>query len=598
MVAWLRKLRIRDQLLIVILSTTAVIFAIVIVMSIKIAGTVSRKANAYIRDIISQTKRSVSEDVDNIGRLALSIAYNPTVQEYLIAGGDMERYQLFQKVDKILMNMKEMRSGIKEIIVLGDNGNYAGYLGGIDSQKEAIGALHNATVPYCPGVFEVSTTSGFASCLVIGVSVYDLEVSGFTKKRLGLTAVLVDPNSIGAGIAELSTAHSARFYLLDRNGRTFASNVSTGSDVFARIVEDYGKRVPGQYTVQSRQERLTVDVIDLDGIGGKMVSIVDERELLADVATIRLWGMAIFLLALAVLAVPFLLVTNNIVQPLRTLMDFMNRVRSGDPTSLQGRVSLEGNAEVGVMAGVFNAMLDEIDTLTRRLLTSNSMLYESELLQKRSELAFLRSQINPHFLYNTLESIRSISSLKGVTEVKEMAQSLAQVLRYSIRGIETVTLDEELAIVKSYLRIQLIRFKGRFAVEYDFSKAMLESRVIKMILQPIVENAIYHGLEPKRGKGRLTVAGALIDHDTLDILVKDDGVGMQDRLLEGIRASLCRDVGEQHPEGKQGYGVGVINVHNLLRLTYGNEYGIRIDSSPNVGTEVWIRIPFRNGSNV
>ncbi len=122
----------------------------------------------------------------------------------------------------------------------------------------------------------------------------------------------------------------------------------------------------------------------------------------------------IFFISLFLLAIPFFPVINNILQPLKKFMRFMNEIKLGKPNSLQKRISLQGYAEIIVMANEFNEMLDEIDELTHRLLESNTRLYEAELVKKQSELAYLQSQINPHFLYNTLESIKGIAAEEGV----------------------------------------------------------------------------------------------------------------------------------------------------------------------------------------
>lgn len=154
----------------------------------------------------------------------------------------------------------------------------------------------------------------------------------------------------------------------------------------------------------------------------------------------------------------------------------MNEIKLGKPKSLQKRINLQGYAEIIVMANEFNEMLDEVDELTHRLLESNTRLYEAELVKKQSELAYLQSQINPHFLYNTLESIKGIAADEGVDKIYNMTKALALVFRYSIKGTDMVPLREELTIIKSFIFIQKIRFGNRFEVKYRFPEAILECK--------------------------------------------------------------------------------------------------------------------------
>lgn len=597
MIGFLRKFRIRDQLLIIAFTTIIVLSVIIIATSMKISGIISRNNTEYVNNITSQTLNNVSRNVDDISRLIINVAYNPTIQQYLSEKEDLERYRISQNVEKFLINMRDMRSGIHDIVIVGENGNNSGYVDGMSSLKdEIVRVLDGKSNPACAGVYEMKNTVSSASYLVFGATIYDLEDREFTRSKVGTVVAFVEPGSIGVGIEALSKSNITTFYLLDRNYRIFATNADVEDKDLIAVVDRYSRHESGLYPVRVQNRSMNVEVMGLDKIGGKMICIVDRNELLSESSKVRVWSLTIFLLAMLLLAIPFVLIINNIVSPLAKMMKFMNEIKSGNLKFLKKRVNLEGYAEISVMAEEFNSMLDEMDNLTRRLIETNTKLYESELLKKQTELSFLRSQINPHFLYNTLESIKSISNLRGVPEVRDMAKSLAHIFRYSIKGIETVKLSDELDVVKSYIQIQTIRFKDRFEAQYDFSAEVMCAPVIKMILQPIVENAIYHGLEPKRGKGRISIEGKVAEGSLLLIKVKDDGVGMDDSTLECIRESLSS--GNPVKADASTSSIGVINVSNRIKLTYGKEYGIIINSEPDAGTEVIIKIPYRRNADV
>ncbi len=249
------------------------------------------------------------------------------------------------------------------------------------------------------------------------------------------------------------------------------------------------------------------------------------------------------------------------------------------------------------MAAEFNSLLDEAEQLSQRLLEANTRLYGIELEKKKAELAFLRSQINPHFLYNTLEAITGIAVVEKQTKIKTMTRALSSIFRYSIKGADTVRLAEEVRMIESYIQIQQIRFADRFSVRYELPEEALNFRIPKMILQPLVENAIYHGLEPSENKGLLVVRAEVANSDKLEIIVEDDGVGMSLDSLQCIKSSLALPSGEQSQDAEH-ISIGLANVHNRIQLIYGSGSGLQIESSPDNGTVVRLTIAERREPDV
>jgi two-component system sensor histidine kinase YesM len=224
-------------------------------------------------------------------------------------------------------------------------------------------------------------------------------------------------------------------------------------------------------------------------------------------------------------------------------------------------------------------------------------LYKAELVKKQSEIAYLQSQINPHFLYNTLESIKGIAAVERSDKIYNMTKALALVFRYSIKGTDMVPLREELKMIKSFIFIQKFRFGNRFEVTYHFPEPILDCKVPKMILQPIVENAIFHGIEPTIGECLLQLKGE-ISGDVILLTVQDNGMGMDDESLRLIQGSLSVGQGLTDRISDRTVNIGIANVNNRIKLNYGNEYGIVIKSEAGIGTEVVIKMPFGGDRNV
>ena len=219
-----------------------------------------------------------------------------------------------------------------------------------------------------------------------------------------------------------------------------------------------------------------------------------------------------------------------------------------------------------------------------------------DLNKRQAQYLALQNQINPHFLYNTLESIRGEALIAGLSGVADMTESLAKFFRYTITKVENlVSVEEELDNCETYFGIQKYRFGDRLQlhVEYDPDEweEIMNCRIPKLTLQPILENSIIHGTELKIGEGNLWIRFRRTEK-RLVITISDDGVGMDEETLERLNEKLNRGVDAitQQPEEKQG-GIALANVNNRIHLIFGDEYGMHVYSMAECGTDVEISIP-------
>ena len=222
--------------------------------------------------------------------------------------------------------------------------------------------------------------------------------------------------------------------------------------------------------------------------------------------------------------------------------------------------------------------------------------YSYENRKTEMELAALQNQIDPHFLYNTLDGIRSQALRAGQTEIAEMTGKLSRLFRYSVRNRgDLVTLEEELSSVEDYFSIQEYRFEERFRLSCEADPETLRYYLPKMTFQPIVENAIYHGLEPNKGSGTLVIRAERLEKG-LRVIVRDDGVGMDEETLERLRDRLNGAPPEAGSGGRHS-GIALYNVNRRLRLLFGDSSGLTISSVPGMGTDVEVRLPLVDEEN-
>ncbi|TBL76379.1 cache domain-containing sensor histidine kinase [Paenibacillus thalictri] len=238
--------------------------------------------------------------------------------------------------------------------------------------------------------------------------------------------------------------------------------------------------------------------------------------------------------------------------------------------------------EIGQLVQSYNGMI-------QRLKESQETERLSNLLQKKAEMNMMQAQINPHFLYNTLNVVQSIADLHEMEQISLIASSLASMYRYNIKSSDDVTIENELEQLTNYIQIQQLRFMNKFQVVYEIDPVVLQSKILKFLLQPLVENAFYHGLEPKGGKGRLTIV--MKKHgNILLIKIEDDGVGIGDEELYQIKSLFEQIIRDGYTKSKVHFGL--CNVYARIKNFYGKDFWLWIDSKRGEGTRVEMMIPF------
>lgn len=309
-----------------------------------------------------------------------------------------------------------------------------------------------------------------------------------------------------------------------------------------------------------------------------MVSEVSEHLLqnkLKPVQNIFMFALAATLLALLGVLYHFI---NNITKPIRQLSVAAGKLGTGD---FNVKVSVKTDDELAVLGNTFNAMVGDLQKLLEE-----SVEYEKK--RKEMEIDRLMLQINPHFIYNTLNSIVYMAQMKGDVEIVRFANAFISLLQDTLRIKKDsiyISMEQEMKNIRNYLILQEYRYPERFDVEYDYSEDVLQYEVPNVLIQPIVENAIFHGLVGKMEKGLLVIR-IWGENGRLHIEVQDDGVGMQQQKAEQL-------LNEEAGIGGQMRKIGVANVKDRIEHIYGSEYGLEIDSEEGIGTTVRMTIPCR-----
>ncbi len=270
--------------------------------------------------------------------------------------------------------------------------------------------------------------------------------------------------------------------------------------------------------------------------------------------------------------------SSRLSKPLIHLQSEMKKVEKGD---FSVSINTNGKDEVAELGKSFVKMVKRLQTLIQEMYNIQNSKHQAELKQKEAEMAALQAQINPHFLYNTLETIRMVALVNQDRKAATMIKLLSNLFRYNIKkGSNMVCVREELEHVKTYLQLQKLRFNDKFDVILEFDEEILDYKIVKLILQPIVENAIYHGIEPKEEKGILFIRGYQ-ENKLIKFVVEDNGVGIEKEKLDKIQSHLLYT--ELDGEKRS---IGLNNISDRIRLYFNIEEGVQIESKKGVGTKV------------
>ncbi|HCA29973.1 MAG TPA: hypothetical protein DEP23_10585 [Ruminococcaceae bacterium] len=317
----------------------------------------------------------------------------------------------------------------------------------------------------------------------------------------------------------------------------------------------------------------TKDIVNLKetlGFDLKTVTIRSQSSMYDGIRQLRVIVLVVDIFVTLVALLFSYQISRRVVEPIHKLQDKLGAFGSGD--ELRPVYLKDSGDELYDLEKTYNEMIERITDLVHKIT-------EEKIEQRKLQLIALQAQINPHFLYNTLDTITWIAKIKKQKEIEDLAMALAGFFRISLhKGEKYMRVCEEIDFVRNFVLIQQIRFPDKFEIDYDIQDGIEECRILKIMIQPFVENSIKHGIGPKTGKGHITVRGYKKDED-LVFEILDDGVGFDEK-------SDSQNNGESG--GLNGYGV--INVDERIKLEYGPDYGVTIQSTPGQGTHVTIRV--------
>ncbi|WP_181376884.1 cache domain-containing sensor histidine kinase [Paenibacillus agaridevorans] len=587
----------KNRLLVALLLISLIpIVVVVVVTSRNYASLVERQVQEVSANVLERSMIRMSNQLEEIGRVSEYIAYQQT------AGADdslsfLKRYLVPDSVSEYerLRNDRDFRTATESLLLSHD------YIEGLylfaeDDTVFASTKGSELQLDYVPRDSEWYNRTLERQG---GIYVSDTGYQKFLlsdQMSITFSRALYDPRT-KERIGVLLMNCSVKLFDELRNGVLDDQHIAVLSPTGDRLYETYSSEgtsfVPREASGSSldkRDNRLYV-YDTFSSYDWRMVISVSLASVAKQVQSTRTFAIG-FGACWAFVAIALSLwIANTFSKPVSRIAVLMKNYDKG----LQQQTSLERyksrTDEIGILYGQYANMLKKIDTLIHER-------YHSQFIAMSAKMKALEAQINSHFLFNTLATINSIAELEDVDSIAEMSKALGDMFRYSIKlNRDEVTLQEELEHVGNYMRIQSYRYGNKVGLEIDIRPGLENMTMLKLLMQPIVENALYHGLEAKKGKGIVRISSGE-DQTGSWLEVSDDGAGIEESKLASLREMLARPPAFEQLGAESGdsRSIGIYNVHARISLYYGEPYGLEVYSAgEGKGATIRLRLPNVNG---
>lgn len=558
----------------------AVTITITTLGNLSYKNSINFSQNENTNQIIKQINNNIESYVNNTENIINYMSMDPRILKFL-NDNKLENNDMEDEAYKSIYNFIKFNPEIAGIMIVNNNGGYISDVMNKVSRDSLTTEewyskayndsenIHLFTKPIgrnIDNIFRYSADEVFSMSKAV--------IDSTTNEIKGIILIDIKLDAI-KNIIENSKPGTAGFiYIMDSNKDIVYTPVN---NIVYRIENEWLEDINNRIIIKNiNGENYQLTKITSNYTNWETIGVFPESESLRVIKYITYYSLGVAILALIIAQILVIIFTRSIVNPIQKLKKLMKRAQEGD---LAVSFNAKYSDEIGELGSSFNTMVKEIDNLI-------SLVQIEEKNKRIAEMNVLQAQIKPHFMYNTLDTIRWMAEEHNEEDIVEIIEAFTNLLRISLsKGKEIISVKEELSHVQSYLTIQKIRYEDKLDYDIEFDENILNYKVIKLILQPLVENAIYHGIKEKRGNGKIIIIGRVEDN-SLYFIVQDDGKGMEKEVLDKINKTLING----NEKGNE-IGYGIFNVNARIKLIYGEEYGLTYKSIYGEGTIVELKHP-------
>lgn len=403
-------------------------------------------------------------------------------------------------------------------------------------------------------------------------------------KHVGKLVISLDESVISTMLDKSDIADKGFILLADEHGQVISSSLASSPETVSSVLPGLQpmNSISGSFNYGPSHNKQTILYRTVADSNWKLIGVIPFAEYSSQNRYVLMLTVLALTLALSAIVVLVTFFVQRLTRPLRMLSAFLKNIKTDEPMQVYPVESMD---EVGQLVRSYNQLSGRIERLTDEV-------KREEALRTEADMQALQSQIKPHFLYNTLSSIHWMALMNKDNSTANMVANLSDFLRFSLNnGAQMTTVEQELAHVRHYMNIQEIRYPNQFETVYAVDAQVLRMKMVKLLLQPLIENALVHGLQKKGGRGALSIR---ISQQSNEIMftVEDSGVGIEPHKLQAIRSRIDEIEGS---DARAGEHFGLRNVNRRLLLHYGIDAGLKIESETGMGTRVSFTLPIMEG---
>lgn len=584
----------RRQFAMITVFTVLVILVMAAVFFFQAQRLTEKKTASFVHTMLTQ----LGDRLDRIGAEMVyvgdSVYSNATLQQYLHATTAAKRLEYGNTFIDFTSSLLNHSATVSHIVMVTVNQSI------LTASEQNIVALDYLDEQY--GFFSADNlSSGFfgpafdtftSSNLFAYVHpVFNTRLGAQFNQKLGTCVVFARVDLLNSALSSSLFTPNTMLMLVDGDNQVISrtSNNNDWPDILpSSILSQSDGSGSSRRAITIDGATHLVDSLEVGVMGWRLVSIVPEHEIFIDLMPLLWLGMLICIIFSVLTTAWSIHIHHSITEPLTRLTAF---IENDLDDKLQNRIHISTNSEMEIFCQEINTLLDKVSEMTAANIRNQTRMYELSLAKKRAEFSALQSQINPHFLYNTLDCLCGYGYMLNSPEIVSITNALSSIMRYCIKGSDTVALQDELTIINRYLDIIRIRFVSRFSFVFDIDEELLCLSIPRVSLQPLVENAIYHGLEFKATPGTLTISCHRTAAGDCALCVTDDGVGIPPDKLRNIQEKLQDKSMRGVLHIPAGNSLALVNIHNRLRNHYGDGYGLDVRCPEEGGTCVTMLIP-------
>jgi two-component system sensor histidine kinase YesM len=579
-----RNIPIRKKILLALYILISIPLLTVGIMSYDIsAGAMESKAVEYTHDMLSIIRYRLIDLLKGIEYISQDLMYNDSIYQTVIKKSfSTDRIYLYEQHKLVTGELKKVllaRDEIKSALILSFNGstypadNNKDKLS-ITEQVDVVDMLAKARQMRGRPQWYVNRIEGMENNVFLLRLVSNRE--NYTEA--GLMILGVNKDYLTEAFKNLESDYVQNLAVIDSEGMV----VFSSSPDAAKTIMDLGFHGTGEGYEFDRDNRVMKAYLSIDHPDWRIATYVPYDRIYDEIYSLRRRIILVCVIVFLAISVIGWLVARDIINPISSLVKQMRRLQAGETKAL---VEIDRQDEFGYLGQVYNKMVNDMDLLMNNI-------YREQITRKEAELKALQSQMNPHFLFNTLESINWMAQMRDIPEISETVTNLSSLIEAGIgRDSKLISLQEEFSYIDQYIYIIKRRLGERLEFRCDMEDSVMQVQIPRLLVQPVVENAVYHGIERVRRNGIIELTARAKDN-RLVITVYDNGAGISAEDLERLKERLAMNDDDYFRMiGEKGKSVGIENVNRRIKLFYGQEYGLNIESEEGQYTKMTMTIP-------